>query len=69
MGAFLVIDVFDKITDAVSRLGNSIIVVEVNFFLFESPDESFSISVLSRTPPTRHRNLNPMMPERREVGI
>ena len=65
MGAFLVIDVFDKMTDAVSRLGNILIVIEVNFFLLEGADESFgNLSVLPRTSPTRHRNLNPMLGER-----
>ena len=51
------IDVFDKMTDAVSRLGDVFIVIDVDFFFLEGADESFSISVLPRTPPTGDRNL------------
>ena len=46
MRAFLVIHVFDKMPDAVSRLGYILIGIEVNFFFLERADESFSISVL-----------------------
>ena len=58
MQAFLVIDAFSKMTDAVSRFRDVVIVIEVDFFLLEGSDESFSISVLTRIPATRHRNLN-----------
>ena len=58
----------DKMTDAISRLHDILVVVEVNFFLLERADESFSIPVLPRTPATGYGNLDPMTPERREVS-
>ena len=33
----------DKMFDAISRLGDVLIVIDVNFFLFERAYESFSI--------------------------
>ena len=63
------IDVFDKMPDAVSRLGDVFILIDVDFFFLEGADESFGISVLPRTPPTGDRNLNAMLSERREIGI
>ena len=33
MGAFEIIDVCDKLSDAISRLGDALIVIDVNFFL------------------------------------
>ena len=35
MWAFLIIDVCDKMSDAISRLGDALILIEVNFFLLE----------------------------------
>ena len=43
MRAFLIIDFFDKMSDAFSDFGDILIGVEVNFFLLESADESFSM--------------------------
>ena len=43
MGAFQIIDLCDKMTDAISHLGDVLIVIDVNFFLFEGWDKSFSI--------------------------
>ena len=63
MWAFVVIDVFNKMTDAVSRLRDVVIDLEGDFFLLEGSDKSFSISVLPRMPPTCHRNLNAMIPQ------
>ena len=54
----------DKMPDAGSRFVDVLIVIEVNFFLLEGADKSFSISVLPRTPAAgNHGNLNVMMPE------
>ena len=44
-----------------------LVVVEVNLFLLEGSDVSFSISVLPRTPSPGNRNLNIMMPEHRDA--
>ena len=52
MGSFLVIHLSDKMTNADSRFLNVLVVVEMNFFLLERADKSFSISVLPRTPAT-----------------
>ena len=60
MGAFQIIDLCNKISDAISRLGDALIVVEMNFFLFEGADESFSISILPRASAVCYRNLNAM---------
>jgi hypothetical protein len=46
--------------DAISSLGDVLIVIEMNFFLFERADESFSISVLPRSSPLCDGNLNAM---------
>ena len=49
----------DKIPDTGSRFVDVLIVVEMNFFLFEGADQLFRIPVLPRTPPTgKHRYLN-----------
>ena len=48
MWAFLIIDVCDKISDAISRFGDALIVIDVNFFLLEGANESFGVSVLPR---------------------
>ena len=48
--AFLVIHLCDKMTDAISRLHDILVVVEMNFFLLESADEFFGITVLPKTP-------------------
>ena len=50
MWAFLIIDVCDKMPDAITGLGDALIVIDVNFFLFERAYESFSISVLPGRP-------------------
>jgi len=50
MRAFLIIDVCDKLPDALSRFVDVVIVVEVNFFFLEGSDQPFGISVLPRTP-------------------
>ena len=54
--------------NAGSRFVDVVIGVDVNFFLFEGADESFSIPVLPRTPATCYRNLNTMLSERREIS-
>ena len=69
MGAFEIIDVCDKISDAISRLGDALIVIDVNFFLFERADESFSISVFPRPSPLCDGNLNAMCFERGNIGL
>ena len=46
-------------TDTLSRFVDVLIVVEMNFFLLESSDESFSISILPRPPSVCYGNLNP----------
>ena len=69
MWAFLIIDVCNKMSDAISRLGDALIVIDVNFFLFERADESFSISVLPRSSATGDGNLNAMFFERGNIGL
>ena len=54
MRAFVVIHLCDKMTDTVSRFMDVLIGVEVDFFLLEGADKSFSISVLPRTPSLRY---------------
>ena len=44
------IHVFDKLSNTGSRFMDVLIVIEVNFFLLEGADKSFSISVLPRPP-------------------
>ena len=61
MGAFLIIDVSDKMTDAFSRFMDVLRVIEMNFFLFEGADQPFSVSVLPRASSVCHRNLNPIL--------
>ena len=56
----------DKMPDAISRLGDALIVIEMNFFLFERADESFSIPVLPRASSLSDGNLNAMSLERFE---
>ena len=68
MWAFLVIDVCDKMPDALSRLGDALIVIDVNFFLFERADESFSISVLPRASSWGDGNLDAMFLECCDIG-
>ena len=68
MWAFLVIHLFDKMTDVISRLGDALILIEVHFFLFERADESFSISVLPRASAVGDGNLNAMCLERSNIG-
>ena len=68
MWAFLIIDVCDKISDAISRLGDALIVIEVDFFFLERADESFSISVLPRPSTVCDGNLNTMCFERGHIG-
>ena len=46
MWAFLVIHLFDKMTDAIPRLGDVLILIEVNFFLFEGANEAFCLFYL-----------------------
>ena len=58
----------DKMTDAISRLDDALIVIDVNFFRFERADESFSIPVLPRTAAMRDGNLNTVSLERCDVG-
>ena len=59
----------DKMPDAISRLGDALIVIEVNFFLFEGADESFSIPVLPRPSSLSDGNLNAMSLERFDISI
>ncbi len=56
-------------SDAISRLGDALIVIDVNFFLFERADESFSISVLPRASATGDGNLNAMFFECGNIGL
>ena len=67
MWAFEIIDVCDKISDAISRLGDALILIDVNFFLFERADESFSISVLPRPAAPCDGNLNTVCFERGNI--
>ena len=69
MWAFLMIHLCDKMPDVISRLGDVLIVIDVNFFLFERADESFSISVLPRPSATGDGNLNAMFFERGNIGL
>ena len=69
MRAFKIIDVCDKITDAISRLGEALILIEMNFFLFERADESLSISVFPRVSAVCDRNLNAMCFERGHIDF
>ena len=55
-------------TDTFSHLGNVLIVIEVNFFLLEGADESFSIPVLPK-PLYAQRDLNVMPRECRDIRI
>ena len=69
MWAFLMIHLCDKMSDAISRLGDALIVIEVNFFLFEGADESFSVSVLPRPSSVGDGNLNAVFLERCDVSF
>ena len=40
----------EKMTDALSSLGNILVIVEVDFFFLEGADASVGVSVLPRTP-------------------
>ena len=50
MWAFLIIDVCDKMSDAISRLGDVFILIDVDFFLLEGANESFGVSVFGCGP-------------------
>ena len=69
MWAFLIIDVYDKMPDVLSSLVDVLILSEVNFFLFEGADESFSVSVLLGVSPPCDRNLNAVCLERGNISI
>ena len=69
MRAFLIIDVCDKMSDALSRLGDALIVIDVNFFLLERADESFRISVLPGVSTLCNGNLNAMFLERGNMSL
>ena len=69
MWAFLVVLVCDKISDAISRLGEALILIAVNFLLFEGADESFRISVLPRAASVCDRNLNTMFLEQGHISF
>ena len=69
MWAFLMIHLFDKMSDAISRLGDVLIVIEMNFFLFEGADESFRISVLPGPSAPSDRDLNAVFCERGHIGL
>ena len=68
MWAFLIIDVCDKMPDAISSLGDILIVIDVNFFFLESANESFGISILPRASSLGDGNLNAMSLERGNIG-
>ena len=55
--------------DAISSLGDILIVIDVNFFLLEGADESFSISILPRASSLGDGNLNAMFFERGNIGF
>ena len=59
MWTFQMIHLCDKTPDAISRLMDVLIVVEVNFFFLEGANESFRISVLPRPPSVCYGNFNP----------
>ena len=59
----------DKMPDTISRFVDVLIVVEMNFFLLESSDESFGISILPRPPSVCYGNLNPMTGESGNISI
>ena len=61
MGAFQMIDVCDKMLDAISRFVDVLIVVKVDFFFLEGVDQPFSVSVLPRASSLGDRNLNAML--------
>ena len=61
MRAFLVGHLCDKMSDVLSGLIDVLIVIEVNFFLFERADETFSISVFPRPSAPCDRDLNAML--------
>jgi len=62
MWAFQMIDVCDKMLDAISRFVDVLRVVKVDFFFLEGADPPFSVSVLPReTSSVCDRNLNAML--------
>ena len=70
MWAFLMIHLCDKMPDVLSRLGDALIVIDVNFFLLEDAEESFgNLSVLPRVSSVCHRNLNAMCLERGNISL
>ena len=68
MWAFQIIDVRDKMPDGISSLGDILIGIDVNFFLLERADESFSISVLPRSSALCDGNLNAVSLEHCDIG-
>ena len=58
----------DKMSDAISGLGDALIVIDVNFFLFEGANESFGISILPRASALGDGNLNAMFLERGNIS-
>ena len=61
MWAFQMIDVCDKMLDAISRFVDVLIVVKVDFFFLEGADQPFSVSVFPRVSSVCDRNLNAML--------
>ena len=61
--------VCDKLSNAISRFVDVVIVVEVNFFLFESADESFGISVLLRASALDNGYLNTLCLECGDISV
>jgi hypothetical protein len=60
----------DKMSDAISGLGDALIVIDVNFFLFEGANESFgNLSILPRASSLGDRNLNAMFLERGNISL
>ena len=64
----MVIHLCDKMSDAISRFVDVVIVVEMNFFLLERAYESFSISILSRSSALCDGNLDAMFLECCDIG-
>ncbi len=58
----------DKMIDAFSRLMDVFIVIEVDFFLLQGSDKSFSIPVLPRASAVCYRNRNTLTRECREIS-
>ena len=70
MWAFLVRHLCDKrFPDALSGLSDTIVVIDVNFFLLERADEPFDIPVLPRVSTLGNGNLNAMSLERCDISL